>query len=73
MGRVLCGDTALEGETTCGDVVLGQTKLLERCTGGDLDLSCNDIDTSDLLSDGVLDLDTGINFYEIVPKKKMSV
>ena len=49
-------------------MVLGQTKLLERCTSGDLDLSCNNIDTSDLLSDGVLDLDTGINFYKVVPK-----
>jgi hypothetical protein len=66
LGRVLCGDTALEGETTCGDVVLSQTKLLERRTSGDLNLSSNDIDTSDLLSDGVLDLDTGVNFNEIV-------
>jgi hypothetical protein len=43
-------------------VVLGQTKLLKRCTSGDLDLSCNDIDTCDFLGDGVLDLDTGVDF-----------
>ena len=73
LGWVLCSDTALEGETTCGDVVLGQTKLLERCTSGDLDLSCHNINTSDLLSDGVLDLDTRVNFYEVVPKIKKSV
>lgn len=50
------GDSALDGETSGGDSVLGQTKLLEGGTGGDLDLSGNDIDTGDFFGDGVLDL-----------------
>lgn len=37
-------------------MVLGETELFKRRAGGDLDLSSNDIDTSDFLSDGVLDL-----------------
>ena len=47
-------------------MVLGQTKLLKRCTSGDLDLSCNDIDTRDFLGDGVLDLDTRVDLNEVV-------
>jgi hypothetical protein len=61
LGGVFCGNTALECETACGDVVLSQTKLLKRCTSGDLNLSCDNIDTSDLFGDGVLDLDTGVD------------
>ena len=63
LGRVFCGDAALEGEAARRDVVLSQAKLLERCTSGDLDLSCNDVDTSDLLGDCVLDLDTRVDFW----------
>jgi hypothetical protein len=37
-------------------MVLGQTELLERCTSSDLDLCRNNIDTSDLFGNGVLDL-----------------
>jgi hypothetical protein len=59
--RILSRDTALEGETACGDVVLGQTKLLKRGTGCDLNLSRDNIDTRDLLGDGVLNLDTGVD------------
>jgi hypothetical protein len=42
-------------------VVLGQTELLEGSTSGDLNLSSDNVDTSDLLSDGVLDLDTRVD------------
>ena len=48
-------------------MVLSQTELLERCTSGDLDLSCDNIDTSNLLGDGVFDLDTRVDFNEIIP------
>ena len=54
-GRICC-DTALNGKATSCDSVLGKAKLLERCTGSDLDLCSYDIDTSDLLGDCVLDL-----------------
>jgi hypothetical protein len=50
------GDTALERKAACRDMILGQTELLERCTCGDLDLSCNDIDACNFLGDSVLDL-----------------
>jgi hypothetical protein len=35
--------------------------LLEGSTSGDLNLSSDNVDTSDLLSDGVLDLDTRVD------------
>lgn len=49
------------------DVLLGQAELLERHTGSDLDLSSDDVNPSDLLCDGVLDLDTGVDFDKVVP------
>lgn len=48
------------------NVFLGQAKLGKGDTSSNLDLGSDDIDTSDLLSDGVLDLDTGVDFNEIV-------
>lgn len=66
LGGVFCGDSALEGKASCGDVVLSQAKLFKRCTCCDLNLCRNNVDTGDLLGDGVLDLDTRINFNEIV-------
>ena len=56
LGRVLGGDAALEGKTTGRNVVLCEAELLERRTGGDLDLGSHDVDARDLLSDGMLDL-----------------
>ena len=64
LSGVFCGDSALEGKASCGDVVLGQAKLLERCTCCDLNLCRNNVDTGDLLGDGVLDLDTGVNLTQ---------
>src|SRR5690242_1362678 len=64
---VFCGDTALEGETASGDVVLGQTELLKGRTSSNLDLSSDNVDTSDLLCDGVLNLDTWVDFNKVVP------
>lgn len=56
VGRVLSCDTALECEAAGRDVILGQTELLKGSTGRNLNLGCDNIDTSDLLGDGVLDL-----------------
>ena len=56
IGGVFCGDTALEGKATSGDVVLGEAKLLEGRTCGDLDLGSDDVNAGDLFGDGVLDL-----------------
>lgn len=72
LGGVFCRDTALEGETACGNVVLSQAKLLKRGTGRNLDLSGDDIDTSDLLGDGVLNLDTGVDLNKVVPMTLIS-
>jgi hypothetical protein len=46
----------LEGKASRGDVILGQTELLKRCTSGDLDLCGDNIDARNLLGDGMLDL-----------------
>lgn len=49
-------DTTLYGKAPSCDAILSQTKLLERSASGNLDLSSDDIDTGDLLSNCVLDL-----------------
>ena len=66
LAGVLGGDTALDGISTGGDAVLGKTELLKGGASGDLDLSGNDIDTGNLLGDGVLDLDSGVDLDEVV-------
>lgn len=63
---VLGCDSALNSETPCGNAVLSQTKLGQRSTGSNLDLGSNDIDTSNLLSDGMLDLDSGVDLDKVV-------
>jgi len=45
---------------------LGQTELFKSDSSSNLDLSSNDIDTSNLFSDGVLDLDSGVNFDKVM-------
>lgn len=56
LGRVLGGDTALDGETTRGDTVLGKAKLCEGRTSCNLNLGCDDIDAGNFLCNSVLDL-----------------
>jgi hypothetical protein len=56
----------LYGKATDGDAILCKAELLQRCTCGNLDLCGHDIDTRDLFCDGVLDLDTWVNFDEVV-------
>jgi hypothetical protein len=56
LGRVLGGDTALNGETTSGDTILGEAKLCEGRTSCDLNLGCDDINACDFFGNGVLDL-----------------
>ena len=46
---ILRRNTTLDSEPATGDTLLSQTKLCEGGTGGNLDLSGNDVDTSDLL------------------------
>jgi hypothetical protein len=66
LGRVLSCDTALDGKATSGDAVLRKTKLVQSGTSSDLDLSSNDVDSGDLLSDSVLDLDTRVDLDKVV-------
>ena len=56
IGRILGGDTALEGKAAGGDVILCEAELLERGSGGNLDLSGNDVDAGNFFGDGMLDL-----------------
>jgi hypothetical protein len=55
-GRVFGGDTALEGKAAGCNMVLCQAKLLERSTGSNLDLRCDNVDACNLLGDGMLNL-----------------
>lgn len=66
LGRIFGRDTALNGKASGRDAVLGQTKLLQSRTSGNLDLGRHDVDTSDLFSDSVLDLDTRVDLDEVV-------
>ena len=56
LSRVLGGNTALDGETTSGDAVLGEAKLCERRTSCDLDLGSDNVNAGDFLGNGMLDL-----------------
>ena len=49
LSSIFGGDTTLDSETTLGDSILGQTKLRQSGTGGNLNLSSNDINSSDFL------------------------
>lgn len=51
--RVRC-NSSLDAESTGGDPVLSETELLQSCASGDLNLGGHDIDTGDLLGNGVL-------------------
>jgi len=66
LGRVFCGNSALEGEATGRDVILSQAELLKRCACSNLDLCRDNIDSSNFLGDGVLDLNTGVDLDEVV-------
>lgn len=56
---ILGRDAALDRVATLGDCLLREAELGERRSSSDLDLGGDDIDSRDLLRDGVLDLDTG--------------
>ena len=49
LSGILSGDTALNGESALGDGILSETKLRKGCSSSNLDLSSDDIETSDLL------------------------
>ncbi|KAH3663370.1 hypothetical protein OGAPHI_005360 [Ogataea philodendri] len=66
LGWVFGSDSALDCKTSGGDLVLQQTKLLQRSTSSNLDLSSNNVNTSDFLSDCVFDLDSWVDLNEIV-------
>lgn len=63
---ILGGDTALNGESTTVDRLLSETELSEGDTAGDLDLGGDNVDTGDLFSDRVLDLDTRVDLDKVV-------
>lgn len=49
LGGIFGGDTALDGEAALGDGILRETKLGERGSCRNLDLSGNDVDAGDFL------------------------
>jgi hypothetical protein len=66
LSGVFSRDSTLDGETSSVDMLLGKTELFEGDTSSNLDLGSNDIDTGNFLGNGVLDLDSGVDFDEIV-------
>src|SRR5438477_3639307 len=63
---IFCGDTALNSESTILDPLLGQAELGERCTSRYLDLCSHNVDARDFFCDSMFDLDTRINFNEVM-------
>lgn len=63
---VLGGDSALNSEAPSGDAILGESQLLKRRASGNLDLRCDNVDACNLLGNGVLNLDTGVDLDEVV-------
>ncbi len=55
-------DAALDGVADLRDVFLLEAQLF---AGGDADLFLDQIDAGDLLGDGMLDLDAGVDFEEV--------
>lgn len=66
LSRILGGDAALDSEATGGDSVLCKTKLSKSSASGDLDLGCDNVNAGDLFSDGMLDLNTGVDLDKVV-------
>jgi hypothetical protein len=64
--RIFRRDTALDGKSSRGNAVLSQTQLLQRSTSRDLNLCSHNINTGNLLSDGVLDLNTRVDLNKVV-------
>mmetsp|Transcript_15979 Transcript_15979/g.37862 ORF Transcript_15979/g.37862 Transcript_15979/m.37862 type:complete len:629 (-) Transcript_15979:82-1968(-) len=63
---VLGGDAALHGDARGVDVLLHQTDLLEGRAARDAHLRLDEVDAGDLLGDGVLHLDAGVDLDEVV-------
>ncbi len=68
VGGIFGGDPALDRETVLHDLRLGphaDFRIGQRLPLGDEDLRLDQIVASDLFGDGVLDLNTGIDFDEV--------
>lgn len=63
---VFSSDTTLNRKSTRFNLGLHESKFRERCTECNTDLSRNNIDSSDFLSNGMFDLDTRIDFDKVV-------
>jgi hypothetical protein len=66
IGRIFCGDTTLNGKSASGDAVLSQPQLFQRGTCCDLDLCSYDINARDFFGNGMFDLNSRVDFDEIV-------
>ena len=66
VGGILGGHSALDGEPSLGDVLLHETERRQGRSRCDLDLGGDDVDTGDLLGDGVLDLHSGVDLDKVV-------
>lgn len=65
-GRIFSCNMVLDGKVLGGDVVLSEVELFKGGICCNLDLCSDNIDVSDFFSDGVFDLDMGVDFDEVV-------
>ena len=67
--RILGSDPALQRRAVDPDHILGEIKITQALPGGNAHLGLDKINVSDLLGDGVLDLDPRIHLDEDVPAR----
>ena len=63
--RILGGHTALDGNATGANVLLLETDFVKGGTGSNAKLGLDNVNSGNLLGDGVLDLDTGVDLNEV--------
>mmetsp|Transcript_43463 Transcript_43463/g.80893 ORF Transcript_43463/g.80893 Transcript_43463/m.80893 type:complete len:366 (+) Transcript_43463:1651-2748(+) len=66
LGRVLCGDAALDRHAPRNNVVLDESQILQARSTGDEDRLLDDVDVRHLLRHGVLDLDPRVDLHEVM-------
>ena len=66
LSSILSRDSTLNGESSSVNVFLGETELFKGDTSRNLDLSSDDVDTGNFLGDGVLDLDSRVDFNKVM-------
>ena len=62
---VLCGDSALDSMASGMDFFLLDSYILKGCSTSDKNLSLNNVNSANFLSDGMLDLNSWVHLYKV--------